>query len=1772
MKKIIVQGFKKDKNALEQMQLAQDSKLQLKESYTFSSSRAAGAEEHPVEIDDSDMLEFVFDDNTTWMGNKSVIYDLFPATANQKRAVGDAVVLPMYLDTDESNRSLAGDIALKALHIFAKNAIVSKIKDIAANLEKKVLENMSGVYQVSPVFKLEKTVVKESEKPYLLFIHGTNSSTAGSFAEIHGSELWRSMQQTYGSNILALQHETLTKSPLQNVLDLFNAIPANIKLHVISHSRGGLVGDVLARYCNGNKGFTQQEIEYLEKTDRKSDIENIRKLQDIAAGKKIFVEKFIRVACPAFGTTILSKRLDQFLNISLNLLGAALGPAAGLVVGEFKNLLSAAVDTKNDPNELPGLEAMNPESAFLKVLNNPLTTIEGPLTVISGNCGIKFSLKALLIIASKLFYTRDNDLVVDTKSMYCGTRRNTKLQYFFDEGSEVDHVHYFKNKRTQDALLIALTVTTEALPGFTSYEQALQAALGRNILGLDGGGVFRDEVNGKKPIAILLPGIMGSNLKSKSNVVWINYFRFLVGELTRLDINAKNIEASSLIKTSYKKMVDYLSNEYDVVTFAFDWRMPLADAAAKLSAKIEEYLAMNVPIKIVGHSMGGVVARDFIVNHPATWKKLNASKNFKLLFLGAPLGGSYRIPYVLAGKDPIINQLSKIDLSHTKKELLDMFRQFPGLLGLLPLNKDPHDFAKQAVWNDMKKASIFDWSVPEPKDLTFFGAYRDNILKNAADIDYQNIYYIAGRDESTVSNFEINPDLPSEKINFISTAEGDQSVTWATGIPANLIGTERLYYVNVTHGALANNADMFQGISEILSVGKTELMSRTKPATRGTKTQFRTVEKDIFNTDEASVVNTLLGLEEISMAAETSKVPLQVSVSNGHLFYSQYPVMVGHFKNDGITSAEKVIDNLLDNQLSIRHKLVEYPGEIGSNNVFINSASAFKGAVVIGLGKPGRLSSFQLAQTAELAIINYMLENQKIRPRSANAAKTVNGISLLLVGAGYGGLGIESSIRSLLQGIQSANTKLEALNRPDLKPIERVEFVELYEDLCLQCLYILSKAEAETDSTINIRLPKKRIKKLIGAKTRIPLENSSDWWSRISVDMHKEKIAGTDEVNSFLRFKCSTGSAREEVRDLQTSPDILNEIVEELSTDNNWNTGLAKTFFELMIPNDFKDEVKKQSNTLWVLDSDSAAYPWELLQDSLKNARPLCCNAGMIRQLEMDNYRIKVDSVPDKNALVVGDPDLKGYLYAQQLPGAFKEANAVAAILGDYGYNMPNNCLKKSSGQIINALFKDDYKIIHLAGHGVFNKKNPKASGMLIGNNVFLSTREICQMSKVPELVFVNCCFLGKMDAEAESLYGSRYKLAANIGTQLIMNGVKVVIAAGWAVDDAAALYFTGIFYNAILGGANFGDSVKEARVKTFNKFPNNNTWGAYQCYGDPFFKITDARSTADAPYKYLIAQEAENDLNNLLNQADAVGYTNETLRKKLKLIIDAVEKAGIRNPPITEREALVLSESGDYELAIAKFKALVLMEPSNYSVKALEKFCNVRAKLCVKDWHVATSKVKKLDQLKKIGEVIADLEQLLGMSATAERLSLMGSTFKRKSIMEDKPDKKIGTLIIAAGYYKKAYDLPGNTNKTYALTNWLEIEKILELAKNKTGLKIKLKNYHFINTDGYKAAIAALVEARPDAGADMDFWAEIGYANAALCLWLLENGKSKTVSDEAVAGAYTSVWKMAGSQTKKIAEMEHFDFLLASYNDILKSTDIVTLIKKLKSDLNTMV
>ena len=49
---------------------------------------------------------------------------------------------------------------------------------------------------------------------------------------------------------------------------------------------------------------------------------------------------------------------------------------------------------------------------------------------------------------------------------------------------------------------------------------------------------------------------------------------------------------------------------------------------------------------------------------------------------------------------------------------------------------------------------------------------------------------------------------------------------------------------------------------------------------------------------------------------------------------------------------------------------------------------------------------------------------------------------------------------------------------------------------------------------------------------------------------------------------------------------------------------------------------------------------------------------------------------------------------------------------------------------------------------------------------------------------------------------------------------------------------FASTFYSRMLDGALFGDAIIDARKETFANHGVTNTWGAYQCYGDPSFSL----------------------------------------------------------------------------------------------------------------------------------------------------------------------------------------------------------------------------------------------------------------------------------------------------------------------------------------------
>jgi tetratricopeptide (TPR) repeat protein len=540
-----------------------------------------------------------------------------------------------------------------------------------------------------------------------------------------------------------------------------------------------------------------------------------------------------------------------------------------------------------------------------------------------------------------------------------------------------------------------------------------------------------------------------------------------------------------------------------------------------------------------------------------------------------------------------------------------------------------------------------------------------------------------------------------------------------------------------------------------------------------------------------------------------------------------------------------------------------------------------------------------------------------------------------------------------------------------------------------------------------------------------------------------------------------------------------------------------------------------------------------MLQEDLKGL-PLCVHSGMVRQLATADFRRNVSNVVESKALVVGDPELKGFM--PQLKGAAKEAGVVTDMLRNQRFET-QSLIKSTAPDIVLKLFTQNYKIIHLAGHGVFNAEDSSQSGMVIGDGNFLTTSDIAQMSKVPEFVFVNCCYLGQMDNRAEEENQNRNKLAANIGTQLIEIGVKAVIVAGWAIDDTAAVDFCEKFYECFLSGVPFGEASKSARKLIFERHKGRtNTWGAYQCYGDPFYKLDGISSRSGASSKFYLQEEIELELFNMAFSLESKSLKNEDAIKKLTLLEEAIKQSNFSGEKITEYLADVYSKLGNYQRAIGHYEELTKLEKAGFSFRALEQYCNVTCKYWVEEF--ARDPKKQKEAVTEIQKAIAKLESLLSLGVTSERYSLLGSAYKRELMLLNDQKQFILTLQNSSKAYFDAAKISGSKS-AYPINNAVQLARVFELVSG--------QDFQFEGSTRPKYAkiiddLEKLIQSK--AKEKKDYWDLVTDTNILLSRILIEKKTTKKAWDE-LTTSYMEVWKNAGSASDKKAELEHLEILV---------------------------
>ena len=368
----------------------------LASTFSITENRSTSAQH---QVDGSNIAELIFEDGTEWIGYAGDINEIY--TKSKQRSFSDNAQwsLPASIQSGNS-RGDGTSFLLKVLNVFKPKVIDEATEIIIEKVDKKLIPN-PGLFYVDGSFNRSPFNNGDQLKGRtLLLLHGTISSTDGSFKGMEG-ETWNFIHNYY-DNIITLEHYTLSLNPIHNAIDVLSLLPEDCTIDILSHSRGGLIGDILSRSDTRNNiiGFSKEDILALKKDD-----ENIEKFltefNDLAKRKRLTIEKFIRVACPANGTTLLSDRLDHFLNCLLRSIGLAFGGKLNLLYKVVKELLLDVVSNRMDANVIPGLWSMVPSSAYQLVNNRRDYDVSSKLFVIAGDGKVGGGLgNSLLVILS----------------------------------------------------------------------------------------------------------------------------------------------------------------------------------------------------------------------------------------------------------------------------------------------------------------------------------------------------------------------------------------------------------------------------------------------------------------------------------------------------------------------------------------------------------------------------------------------------------------------------------------------------------------------------------------------------------------------------------------------------------------------------------------------------------------------------------------------------------------------------------------------------------------------------------------------------------------------------------------------------------------------------------------------------------------------------------------------------------------------------------------------------------------------------------------------------------------------------------------------------------------------------------------------------------------------------------------------------------------------------------------------------------------------------
>ena len=263
----------------------------------------------------------------------------------------------------------------------------------------------------------------------LLFVHGTFSRAHGAFSALPLGTM-KQLQKMYDNRVIAFDHLSISRDPLENIDWLLDTIPDGISLDfdIVCHSRGGLVSRSLT-----------------ERTD------------PMPGSRKIRLHRTALVGAVNNGTILADVKhwndLIDTLSTVLNTVGIAVGDTVDLILSFVRQVAVAAYP------KLRGLACMVPSGDFLKKFNARPRGQNQYLAIASNYEPLDHKLASYFrdVVTDGIFSQKPNDSMVRIDSVVGNTDQGAfgpvTDQLLLDASKGIEHARYFGNATVADRLV-----------------------------------------------------------------------------------------------------------------------------------------------------------------------------------------------------------------------------------------------------------------------------------------------------------------------------------------------------------------------------------------------------------------------------------------------------------------------------------------------------------------------------------------------------------------------------------------------------------------------------------------------------------------------------------------------------------------------------------------------------------------------------------------------------------------------------------------------------------------------------------------------------------------------------------------------------------------------------------------------------------------------------------------------------------------------------------------------------------------------------------------------------------------------------------------------------------------------------------------------------------------------------------------------------------------------------------------------------------------------